>query len=175
MKRSDISKKRSPRNRTLTISNEDHARLSPQLVANVPNRALASPITGIINGDCKEWTKMLPPGQVDLLFLDPPYNLDKSFNGKKFARQDVESYTEWLDVTLQSLKRLLKPTASITSARIGLLQCLSIKLHQSTSLFEIGLPGNGKKGEAQSQTGRIRAKTFGFARCLKSIHLMSNL
>ena len=30
---------------------------------------------------------------MDLLFLDPPYNLDKSFNGRRFARRSVDDYT----------------------------------------------------------------------------------
>ncbi|RLT44598.1 MAG: site-specific DNA-methyltransferase [Chloroflexi bacterium] len=106
-------KQRSPRNRTLTISEEDRVRLLPKLLTDLPNRPLISPISGIIHGDCHDWTKILPPSHVDLLFLDPPYNLDKSFNGKKFERQSVEAYTDWLDSTLHSLKRLLKPTASI--------------------------------------------------------------
>jgi site-specific DNA-methyltransferase (adenine-specific) len=55
----------------------------------------------------------LPPKHVDLLFLDPPYNLDKSFNGRKFSRQHIEVYTAWLDETLVALKPLLKPTASV--------------------------------------------------------------
>jgi site-specific DNA-methyltransferase (adenine-specific) len=50
---------------------------------------------------------------VDLLILDPPYNLTKDFNGCKFTRGDVESYTRWLDGIITALKPLLKPTASI--------------------------------------------------------------
>ncbi|MCL4833092.1 MAG: hypothetical protein KJZ86_11660 [Caldilineaceae bacterium] len=108
-----IPKQRSPRNRTLTLSEEDRNRLSPTLITGLPKRPVISPRTGIIHGDCGDWAKLLPPGHVDLLFLDPPYNLDKSFNGKKFARQSIEAYTDWLDSTLHSLKHLLKPTASI--------------------------------------------------------------
>jgi site-specific DNA-methyltransferase (adenine-specific) len=50
---------------------------------------------------------------VDLLILDPPYNLDKDFHGHKFTRQTIEAYTIWLDDAIATLKPLLKPTASI--------------------------------------------------------------
>ncbi|MGA7933047.1 MAG: site-specific DNA-methyltransferase, partial [Kovacikia sp.] len=50
---------------------------------------------------------------VDLLILDPPYNLNKSFNGQKFFRQTVENYTTWLDQIVSVLSPLLKPSASI--------------------------------------------------------------
>jgi site-specific DNA-methyltransferase (adenine-specific) len=106
-------KQRSPRNRTMAISKEDRVRLLPKLITDLPQRPLTSPIMGTIHGDYQEWAKVLPHNQVDLLFLDPPYNLDKSFNGNKFFRRNVEDYTEWLDKTLVALKPLLKPTASI--------------------------------------------------------------
>jgi site-specific DNA-methyltransferase (adenine-specific) len=106
-------KKRSPRNRTITISKEERIRLLTKLITDLPQRPATSPIAGIVNGDCYDWLKVLPPRHVDLLFLDPPYNLDKSFNGNKFSRQNIEDYTAWLDKLLVAIKRVLKPTASI--------------------------------------------------------------
>jgi len=47
------------------------------------------------------------------LILDPPYNLNKVFNGRTFAKQSVEAYTEWLDNICSTLKPLLHPEASI--------------------------------------------------------------
>ncbi len=109
----ELSKQRAPRNHTITISKEDRVRLLPKLITSMPKHSMTSPMTGTIHGDCHDWAKVLPPNYVDLLFLDPPYNLDKSFNGKKFSRQNVEDYTAWLDTTLVALKPLLKPTATI--------------------------------------------------------------
>ena len=64
-------------------------------------------------GGYGEWVPLLPDCFVDLLFLDPPYNLNKSFNGRRFARKSEEEYTEWLDGVLGQLARLVKPTATI--------------------------------------------------------------
>src|SRR5437667_3572055 len=72
-----------------------------------------SPITGIVLGDCREWVKVLPSNHVDLLFLDPPYNLDKNFNGTRFSRQHVQDYSDWLEQIIVPLKRLLRRTASV--------------------------------------------------------------
>lgn len=107
------SKSRAPRNRTITLSEEERIRLSTNLTTRIPAPPVTTPLIGIIQGDFRKWVKALPPNHVDLLFLDPPYNLDKSFNGKKFSRQNIEDYTGWLDEALIALKPLLKPTAAI--------------------------------------------------------------
>ena len=55
----------------------------------------------------------LPDACVDLLFADPPYNLTKTFNDRRFRKTSVDQYTEWLDSWLSQTVRLLKPTASV--------------------------------------------------------------
>ena len=55
----------------------------------------------------------LPDYCVDLMFADPPYNLTKSFNDRKFRKTSIEEYSEWLDSWLSKTVRILKPTASI--------------------------------------------------------------
>jgi site-specific DNA-methyltransferase (adenine-specific) len=55
----------------------------------------------------------LPERFVDLLFLDPPYNLNKTFNGQKFSMHSSPEYESLLDRWLKPLIRLLKPTSSV--------------------------------------------------------------
>ena len=55
----------------------------------------------------------LPDECVDLMFADPPYNLTKSFNDRKFRKTSLDEYAEWLDSWLARTVRILKPTASI--------------------------------------------------------------
>ncbi len=57
--------------------------------------------------------RYLPDASVDLLFADPPYNLTKTFNSKRFRKISSEEYAEWLDSWLSQTVRLLKPTASV--------------------------------------------------------------
>jgi site-specific DNA-methyltransferase (adenine-specific) len=55
----------------------------------------------------------LPSAFVDLLIVDPPYNLDKSFNAGSFRSRSTEGYAGWLDSWLAPLRRVLKRTASL--------------------------------------------------------------
>lgn len=106
-------KQRAGRNRTLCLSDEDRARLIPTLLRDVPVSRMEKPVRGTIHGDYRHWASVLPLAHVDLLFLDPPYNLDKAFNGHKFARRSVQEYTAWLNGVLRQLMPLLKPTATV--------------------------------------------------------------
>ncbi|OLP15622.1 site-specific DNA-methyltransferase [Leptolyngbya sp. 'hensonii'] len=106
-------KQRAPMNRTLTLDEQDKARLTLRILKKLPSTPFSEPPTGTIQGNCLEVAKLLPEGFVDLLVLDPPYNLNKSFNGRKFSRRTVDEYAIWLDEVVSTLKPLLKKTASI--------------------------------------------------------------
>ncbi|MFH1079847.1 MAG: site-specific DNA-methyltransferase [Pseudomonadota bacterium] len=56
---------------------------------------------------------LLPRHFVDLLFVDPPYNLSKSFNTNEFKEMPTSEYAKWVDSWLEKLIPTLKPTASI--------------------------------------------------------------
>lgn len=57
--------------------------------------------------------KNLPDGMVDLLIVDPPYNLDKSFHGNKFKKQKQSTYAEYTEKWIEAVKSKLKSNASI--------------------------------------------------------------
>lgn len=99
---------RSSRNKTLQLSNEDRIRLRNQL-ATLQNGVLE----GIVHGDFKQQLQFLPKKCVDLLFLDPPYNLSKKFNTQKFSKIDKKEYSNWLNSVLLSLLPYLKQTATV--------------------------------------------------------------
>jgi site-specific DNA-methyltransferase (adenine-specific) len=104
---------RAPRNRTLSLGDDEAAVLGAGLIRDMPPIRLSVPPSGTILGDCIAWAKLLPLAFVDLMILDPPYNLDKAFNGRKFTRTSAEEYSSWFENVIQALKPLLKPTASI--------------------------------------------------------------
>jgi site-specific DNA-methyltransferase (adenine-specific) len=106
-------KKRAGMNRTLELGNGDRQRIRPRLIDTLPVHVLPVPPEGTIYGDCKSWARFLPKSFVDLLILDPPYNLNKSFNDLKFAKRDVDEYTAWLTELLATMKPILRPRASI--------------------------------------------------------------
>lgn len=100
-------------NRTLTLTAADRVRLAPRILQNEVSTCWTVPPLGTIQGDCLQVAPRLPPKFVDLLVLDPPYNLTKSFNGRKFCKRSVEDYATWLDQCIRTFKPLLTPTASI--------------------------------------------------------------
>jgi site-specific DNA-methyltransferase (adenine-specific) len=104
-------KKRAPRNRTVTLSLEDRLTLLGRLTPTDDVTPTLMDCT--ILGDCLEVASLLRPSSVDLLFLDPPYNLNKRFGDANFSCQPVEDYTGWLGDVLDKLLPLTKPTATV--------------------------------------------------------------
>ena len=104
---------RATRNRTVELTETDRDRLRPRLIREFPAAQFVDPPQATFQGDCLAWATHLPDQFVDLLILDPPYNLDKNFNGQKFSRRSVDAYTQWLDRAIVTLRPLLKPTASV--------------------------------------------------------------
>ncbi len=104
-------KQRAPRNRTLTLDHDIRSRLRPR-IAHFTESGVTTP-EGILLGDCLSIASKLPRAFIDLLFLDPPYNLNKSFHGMDFSKQSVGQYTVWLNMVVTLLKPLLKQTATI--------------------------------------------------------------
>ncbi|MBR2441314.1 MAG: site-specific DNA-methyltransferase [Lentisphaeria bacterium] len=66
-----------------------------------------------VHGDLFDAAACLPPCFVDLLIADPPYNLDKDFNGARFKKISDESYEEYTENWIQAILPLLKENASI--------------------------------------------------------------
>lgn len=106
-------KTRSPKNKTIILTEEDRKRLTGRIISCMPEKKLSEMPVGTINGSCTGWAGILPQNSVDLLFLDPPYNLQKNFHGWTFNRQKVRDYTAWLEDVILCLKPLLKATASV--------------------------------------------------------------
>jgi site-specific DNA-methyltransferase (adenine-specific) len=107
------AKTRAPMNRTLVLSDTDRASLKG-LLSTFSKAPLAHDILDkIYHQDCQAALQHLPSGFVDLLVLDPPYNLTKSFNGTTFRARNDEDYTAWMESWFEPMMRLLKPTASV--------------------------------------------------------------
>ncbi len=100
-------------NRTITISKNEIKKYSKEFI--VLNRKVnPEKITNkIIHQDIFEAIKYLPENFVDLLFIDPPYNLTKTFNTNKFNKRSIKKYSEWLENLILNIKSILKPEASI--------------------------------------------------------------
>ena len=106
-------KQRAPRNQTLACSQAEVDRLSAG-ICHVDNHVDVRDISGkIISGDTLEVLGKLPKGFVDLLILDPPYNLSKNYNGHLFKEKEKTEYRQWFQRVVEALLPTLKPTATV--------------------------------------------------------------
>ena len=107
------SKRKAPRNRTIALSEKElksyRFRLN-RINGPVEYRNIQD---AILNHDLFDILDWLPTSFADILLLDPPYNLTKSFNSIRFAERSVTAYIEWLELWFPKLMRTLKPTASV--------------------------------------------------------------
>ena len=56
---------------------------------------------------------LLPDNVIDLVFADPPYNIDKKFNDINFKKMDIQSYEEYTEHWVAKLKSKLTKNASL--------------------------------------------------------------
>jgi len=64
-------------------------------------------------GDALKIVQLLPRHAFDLIIVDPPYNMTKSFSGTTFDKRASSEYETWLRSWLSPLRSLLKETASL--------------------------------------------------------------
>lgn len=108
-----MPEKRAPANRTLVLSDAERAKYRARLLKLRRPVTLADITDTTVCQDIAETAPYLPENFVDLLFLDPPYNLTKSFGGLTFNRMKPGDYAALLDQWLGLLRRTLKPQASV--------------------------------------------------------------
>ena len=104
---------RAPRNRTISVSGHELVSLREKLVRLQRPARFEDLENKTINQDLLKILDWLPTSFADLLFLDPPYNLTKSFNGNTFKERSVEEYARWLESWFPHLLRTLKQNASV--------------------------------------------------------------
>ncbi len=108
-----MNKVRANRNRTITLSHGETERYSKDLLRISKPAAVNTLENKIVNQDTFEALTFLGENFVDLLILDPPYNLTKTFNSNTFRKKSITKYAEWLENLMFKLLPTLKNTASV--------------------------------------------------------------
>lgn len=106
----------SVRNKTLRLSANERALFAghlKQLASSTKSLKVTDLIDTVLWGDSEQIAGALPNSFVDLLILDPPYNLTKTFGDTIFTRKNIDAYTQWFDVWFSKIKHVLKPDASL--------------------------------------------------------------
>ena len=108
-----MKKVRAKRNRTITLSRKETEHYSTNLIHISQPVSVNTLENKILNQDTFEALSFFPGNFVDLLILDPPYNLTKTFNSNTFRKKSIARYAEWLENLMVKLLPALKNTASV--------------------------------------------------------------
>ncbi len=107
------TKQRAPRNRTLELSELEAVSYASQLLRS-PVPADAHKLSNqVIHGDTFAVCSELPKDFVDLLILDPPYNLTKKFGTETFQEMTLAEYESWFESWFLKMLPVLRRTATI--------------------------------------------------------------
>lgn len=88
-------KVRAERNRTLTVSDDEIPDLE-RFIKHTDDLEKSFADDSIINADVYDCLDYIPNEYFNLIIIDPPYNLDKDFNGKKFSCMKSDAYEDYL-------------------------------------------------------------------------------
>lgn len=101
------------RNKTIDLSIEEGREYLSKCIKVSDTVDVEEILDKTILGNSLEVLPFLPKKFVDLLIVDPPYNLDKNFHGSKFKKTSDELYEEYTEVWIKAVIPILKETASI--------------------------------------------------------------
>lgn len=101
------------RNKTLTLNSRQISKYASEAVKLKTNVSEDEISDQVIWQDTFRALNYLPDKSVDLMIVDPPYNLNKVFGNKSFKAMDFKAYQQWLDKWLKKTVRILKDNASI--------------------------------------------------------------
>ena len=108
-----MGKNKASMNRSITLTEDEIRQYKKKLLKIQKSVSFEKIENKTIHQDLYKIVDYLPDKFVDLMFIDPPYNLEKSFNGNKFKKLSIEGYNEYIDSWLKKLIRILKPDASV--------------------------------------------------------------
>jgi site-specific DNA-methyltransferase (adenine-specific) len=104
---------KSKKNRTIDLTEQEGEAYLSRCIHLRKAASLEEVQDQIIIGDAFKVLQKLPNQSVDLLIVDPPYNLTKDFHGNAFHRQKQEDYRAFTEQWILAVKPLLKENASV--------------------------------------------------------------
>ena len=88
----------------------------------------------IYQGDCIKLFPQIDDESIDLIIIDPPYNLGKDFGNRSDVWDSIQEWFEWSKLWLNESKRVLKSSGSIFVYGIHHYLC-----YLQCYLYEIGM------------------------------------
>lgn len=106
-------KQRAARNRTISLTETETDLYLSKCVCLTKASTLSDTTDTIIHGDALNVIDYLPPACVDLLIVDPPYNLNKTYSNTAFKQMSNTEYANFTENWILKVKHVLKNTASV--------------------------------------------------------------
>jgi len=85
----------------------------PKTAVSAPRVTLETELGRLYQGDCVELMRGLESDSVDMIFADPPFNLNKLYPSSINDNLKTERYLEWCEIWLSECIRLLKHGGSL--------------------------------------------------------------
>ena len=104
---------KSEKNKTIDITVEQGKEYLDKCISLHNKTTIENIIDKTILGDTFDVLTKLPEKSIDLLLVDPPYNLDKEFHGNEFKSMSDDNYENYIDSWITALIPTLKDNASI--------------------------------------------------------------
>ncbi len=101
------------RNKTIRLEKKQVSSLVSCAVKLTKKACFEDVVNKVIWQDSLNAMDKLPDNCVDLMIVDPPYNLTKNFGKSTFHEMNNDDYAKWLDKWLKKTVRLLKDNASV--------------------------------------------------------------
>ena len=105
--------KKAPRNRTLSCSKSETSEFGKLFLTKKHKLSQNKICNNIIRGNTFEILDNLPKNFVDLLILDPPYNLQKNYDGTLFQEKKADDYKSWFSDLISLLIPRLKKESTV--------------------------------------------------------------
>lgn len=107
-----VAKKRAKNNRTTFVRKSEIPALKKRVIS-AASLTRKNFLGATILGKIEDIAPLLPSEFVNLLFLDPPYNLSKKFGSSQFKAQGREEYEKTFEDWILLVKHTLRTDASI--------------------------------------------------------------
>ena len=111
--RRGLHKVKAKRNKTIDLPLEEGRSYLERCIRDCRDLTLEKILDRTICADSFSVLPVLPENFVDLLIVDPPYNLAKDFHGKSFHAMSDEAYAEYTESWLKLVLPLLKKESSV--------------------------------------------------------------
>lgn len=102
---------KSERNKTLVLNEEETQELLSRCVFS-PKKG-SDFLNKTVCGDTFEVLPLLPEKSVNLLIVDPPYNLTKEYAGSTFGKMSDKKYADFTEKWITAVRPLLADDASV--------------------------------------------------------------